>query len=129
VGLFDKVKNLFTEEVEEDEPIKKEVIQVEIPSPKEQKKERRIVKEEIESLDEVEVIEEEPSFEPVKEEPKEEYKFPFFDDDDFSALETEKPVKETKRKSSYRKESSYKKEAKEVYSPVKEEKKIFKHPE
>ena len=43
MGLFDKVKNLFTEEVEveekeekrgkKEEPIKKEVIQVEIPSP------------------------------------------------------------------------------------------------
>ena len=38
MGLMDKLKNLFTEEVEEevevkDEPIKKEMIQVEIPSP------------------------------------------------------------------------------------------------
>ena len=31
MGLFDKVKNLFTEEVEV--PVKSEVIQVEIPSP------------------------------------------------------------------------------------------------
>ena len=39
MGLFDKVKNLFTEEIEEEieEPIKKEVIKVEIPSPGEKK--------------------------------------------------------------------------------------------
>ena len=41
MGLFDKLKNMFTEEVEEEkEPIKKEVFQVEIPAPKiEEKKE------------------------------------------------------------------------------------------
>ncbi|MCI9110636.1 MAG: hypothetical protein HFH47_02345 [Bacilli bacterium] len=115
MGLMDKFKNLFTEEVEEEiieeEPIKKEVIQVEIPSPA-----RRSVEEETTS--EVKVISEEPK--------QEEYKFPFFDDDDFNTLEAEKPVRETKRKSSYRKESAYKKETQEAYSPVKEEKKIFK---
>jgi len=119
VGLFDKVKNLFTEEVEEDEPIKKEVIQVEIPSPKEQKKERRIVKEEIESLDEVEVIEEEPSFEPVKEEPKEEYKFPFFDDEDFEEINEKREEKIEKKKPLYRNREA-------AYNPTKEEKHAFK---
>ena len=35
MGLLDKFKNLFSDEVEEDnKPIKKEVIQVEIASPK-----------------------------------------------------------------------------------------------
>ena len=119
MGLFDKVKNLFTEEVEEDEPIKKEVIQVEIPSPKEQKKERRIVKEEIESLDEVEVIEEEPSFEPVKEEPKEEYKFPFFDDEDFEEINEKREEKIEKKKPLYRNREA-------AYNPTKEEKHAFK---
>jgi len=116
MGLMDKFKNLFTEEIEEEiieeEPIKKEVIQVEIPSPA-----RRSVEEEVQAP-EVKIEAEEPK--------QEEYKFPFFDDEDFSSLESEKPAREPKRKSSYRKESSYKKEAKEVYSPVKEEKKIFK---
>ena len=42
MGLMDKFKNLFTEEVEEEievkeEPIKKETIHVEIPSPPPQK--------------------------------------------------------------------------------------------
>lgn len=42
MGFLDKMKNLFTDEVEE-EPIKSEVIQVEIPSPlKEEKKEEDI---------------------------------------------------------------------------------------
>ena len=73
MGLFDKIKNMFTEEDdgEEKEPIKKEVFQVEIPAPKiEEKKEE------------------------IKEEPKKEEKFVFpiyFDDSDF---EEEPPKKE-----------------------------------
>lgn len=113
MGLFDKVKNLFTEEIEEEveveeEPIKKEMIQVEIPSPAK----RRST--------------EEPTEEVKIEEPKkEEYKFPFFDDDDFSALEKKEEKKERreKKKNLYRGTSS---DVKEVYSPPKEEKKIFK---
>ena len=34
MGLMDKFKNLFTEEVTEEKPIKKEVRHVEIPAPK-----------------------------------------------------------------------------------------------
>lgn len=117
MGLMDKFKNLFTEEIEEEiieeEPIKKEVIQVEIPSPA-----RRSEPEVEVSVAEEDITVEEPK--------QDDYKFPFFDDEDFSSLEAEKPVRETKKKSSYRKESSYKKEAKDVYSPVKEEKKVFK---
>lgn len=106
MGLLDKMKNLFTEEVEveveepkkqiketkkekkEPEEIQKEVIQVEIPSPV-------VTKEE------------------VKEEKKEEYKFPFFDDNDFDTIDVRKRREE-------------KKEIKEVYNPPKEEKKVFK---
>ncbi len=106
MGLMDKFKNLFTEEVEEEnpveEPIKKEVMQVEIPSPM-----RRSTEEELPNL-EKEIEPEMPK--------QEEYKFPFFDDEDFSALEPEPRVKK----------SSYRKETKEVYNPVKEEKKVFK---
>lgn len=110
MGLMDKFKNLFTEEVEEEieEPIKKEVMQVEIPSPA-----RRSTSE-----TEPVVAKEEPV---IEEEPKkEEYKFPFFDDDDFTTIESEVPKKSAKKKSSYRKE------IKEVYSPPREEKKVFK---
>lgn len=110
MGLMDKFKNLFTEEVEEEieEPIKKEVMQVEIPSPA-----RRSAPE-----TEPVIANEEPAIEP--EPKKEEYKFPFFDDDDFSTIESETPKKNVKKKSSYRKET------KEVYSPPREEKKVFK---
>ena len=109
MGLMDKFKNLFTEEVEEEieekeeEPIKKETIHVEIPSPKPQEE-----KEEVKA--------------PVVEEKKEDdFKFPFFDDEDFTEIEV-KP-KEEKKKRFERKE---KREVREVYNPVKEEKKVFK---
>ena len=81
MGLMDKLRDMFTEEVEDDtvEPIRKEVIQVEIPAP--QKKE--------------EVHEE------VEEETKKEEKAPapvFFDDKDFASLEPPKNVREEKPK-------------------------------
>ena len=101
MGLFDKVKNLFTEEVEEtviekkeEEPIKKEVIQVEIPSPAKTRQEMHTYEEE-------------------EEKPKEENKFPFFDDKDFDMAPKAPEVK----KPTYRAE---------VYNPPKEEKKVFK---
>ena len=61
--LFDKVKNMFTEEVEEEKPIKREVRHVEIPTPK---------------IEEPQVIED-----------KKEDKLLFFDDKDFEDLERE----------------------------------------
>ncbi len=76
MGIFDKLKNMFTEEdyEEEKEPIKKEVFQVEIPAPKiEEKKEE------------------------IKEEPKKEEKFVFpvyFDDSDFES-DDKKPSPKT----------------------------------
>lgn len=98
MGLFDKVKNLFTEEVEEkveekpkEEEIQKEVISVEIPSPTRSEK----------------------HIEEVKEEKEPEYKFPFFDDNEFENTYV-KPEKKEKRTQ------------KEVYKPLKEEKKTFK---
>lgn len=111
MGLFDKVKNLFTEEVEEDEPIKKEVIQVEISSPKEVKKEK---KEESIVLDEMPKEEKE-----IKEE-KEEYKFPFFDDSDFEVLEERR---ETRKEN---KQNLYKGKKDTAYNPSPIEKHEFK---
>ena len=72
MGFLDKVKNMFTEEVEvEETPIKKDVIQVEIPAPvKEEKKEETVVTERKEKKKE-----DKPST-PV-----------FFDDKDFASLE------------------------------------------
>lgn len=105
MGLLDKVKNLFTEEVEVEveepkkkvksekpEEIQKEVIQVEIPSP-------AVVKEE------------KPA--PIVEEKPEDYKFPFFDDNDFDTIDIKRTREERREK-------------KEVYNPPKEEKKVFK---
>ena len=82
MGLLDKVKNLFTEEIEE---VKKEVRQVEIPSPKRVDIQPKF----------------EPKIEPKKEETMvtetpilKEEKFVFFDDKDFDDLK--KPVEELK---------------------------------
>lgn len=115
MGLLDKVKNLFTEEVEVEveepkkkqkkqktkkekpveETIQKEVIKVEIPSPKQKRETRSEIKpfEEEEARDD-------------------DYKFPFFDDDDFDVIK-EEPKKEEKPHIS------------EVYNPPREEKKVF----
>lgn len=124
MGLIDKFKNLFTEEIEVEEPerpekkknekeikkvknegVQKEVIQVEIPSPKKARSDR------------YEDTLEEPSFELEEPEPqKSEYKFPFFDDNDFESIDVKPKPKEEKRSKAYKKE---------VYNPPKEEKRIF----
>ncbi len=70
MGLIDKLKVMFTEEVEET-PIKKEMIQVEIPSPKE-------VRPQVEEVKPAPLKEEKPAF-PI-----------FFDDEDFNTLEKPK---------------------------------------
>ncbi len=114
MGLLDKVKNLFTEEVEEEMPIKKEVKHVEIATP------RR------------EIPREEPKIEPVLEPKKEvvsdsqalnreeKFKFPvYFDDKDFEDL----PKREAPKKVEPKKEEP----KVEPYKAVKmvEEKKNF----
>ena len=70
MGLMDKIRDIFTEEVEEpvEEPIKKEVIQVEIPAPQQKEEKEEIVQKE-----------EKPA--PI-----------FFDDNDFAGLEPPKKV-------------------------------------
>lgn len=80
MGLLDKVRNMFTEEIEET-PIKKEVIQVEIPAPVVPEK-----KEEVIAESEVLTKEEKPAA-PV-----------FFDDKDFASLEKKEKVVERKPK-------------------------------
>ena len=67
--MFDKIKDLFTDEVEVETPVKKEVIQVEIPAPKV-----------------VEKKEEAP-----KEAPKVESRSVFFDEKDFDDMEKSTP--------------------------------------
>ena len=112
MGLMDKLKNLFTEEVEEEvevkeEPIKKEMIQVEIPSP---------VQKKVQTED---IIPETPKEEPKKEE----FNFPFFDDEDFHEIEKPKPEPKPKEE---KKKRPFHKETREVYNPAREEKKVFK---
>lgn len=82
MGLMDKFKNLFTEEVEEEvKPIKKEVRHVEIPAPKREVKEVKIEKVN-ESVSDRATLHKE-----------EKVPFPlYFDDKDFDDLE--KPKKE-----------------------------------
>ena len=90
MGLLDKVKNLFTEEEEVyEEPIKKEVIKVEIPAPEVTKEEVEIKKEVVKP----EVVKE--NIEVKKEEPKKPAPV-FFDDKDFESIERRTPKPEPK---------------------------------
>ena len=91
MGLLDKMKNLFTEEVEE-EPVKSEVMQIEIPAP---------VKKE-EALDEFNMEDSVSDSEVIKKEEKTVAPI-FFDDSYFKELEQPKVVKR-EVKSSYMKE-------------------------
>ncbi len=111
MGLIDKFKNLFTEEVEVEQPeqekkegVQKEVIQVEIPSPKKTR------------LEKYEEPVEEKKEEPI-EQPKNEYKFPFFDDNEFDVVDVKPEPREPKRTRQQTKT--------EVYNPPKEEKRVF----
>lgn len=108
--VFDKIRDLFTEEVEVEgveEPVKKEVIQVEIPAPEAPKEEV----EEVESVEEVN----QPAVKPQEEK----YSYPvFFDEKDFDDIEkhekveVEEPKKEV-YKDNYKELYTYKKEVKE----------------
>lgn len=80
MSFLDKVKNMFTEEIEE-EPIKKEVVQVEIPAPAvEEKKEKEVVSENTVISKEIKPAA------PV-----------FFDDKDFANLAKAEEKKEPKK--------------------------------
>lgn len=99
MGLMDKIRDIFTEEVDEEieEPIKKEVIQVEIPAP----------------------LSKDESEESVKPAPKKEEKTApiFFDDNDFASLEPPKKTPKVIKPISV---------SKPKVEPKKEEKKMFK---
>lgn len=99
MGLMDKIRDMFTEEVEEpiEEPIKKEVIQVEIPAPKQKEEEEEPIKKE-----------EKPS--PI-----------FFDDTDFAGLEPpKKQPKQNIKINSYEKQKKVeeKREEKKKFKPT-----------
>lgn len=105
MGFLDKVKNLFTEEIEVEEvPIKKEVMKVEIPAPV-QEAPKQVIKSDVTESDFLK--KEEKVRTPV-----------FFDDKDFISLEQPKPVEKPKvevpRKEPY---SMKKEEPKKKFSP------------
>jgi len=82
MNIMDKVKNLFLEEAEE-EPIKSEVIQVEIPAPSVEEEKEEVIEKPIEKP---------APLKPPK--PVVEEKAPvFFDDSDFKELEKTVPVR------------------------------------
>ncbi len=84
MGLMDKFKNLFTEEVTEEKPIKKEVRHVEIPAPK---REVESEKREDRHISDSSAIQKD-----------EKFVFPvYFDDKDFDDLEKPKEVRRKKR--------------------------------
>lgn len=98
MGFLEKVKNMFIEEVEEDEPIKKEVIQVKIPKPvvddedEDEEKEEKI---KITKYDEDEDEEDEKNVISVV--PEKKVSVPtYFDDDDFSELKKDEEIEEKK---------------------------------
>lgn len=125
--FLEKVKNMFTEEVEEEvKPIKTEVRKVEIPAPTKQPVKEEIQSEPTRSVD-------------VTEKKDEKFKFPvYFDDKDFDKLPTvsnvekkeqsrkvEKPIVKAPPKETVRKEA-YGGKNPAFSASVKEEKKIFK---
>lgn len=93
MGFLDKVKNLFTEEIEEEiKPQKKEVKQPEVSIPKRETmmKRENIVTNEIEELSVAD--------NKIVDEPKEKFVFPvYFDDKDFDDLEKPKPKEKPKK--------------------------------
>ena len=126
MGLMDKIKNMFTEEEIVEEPIKKEVIQVEIPAASPKKEEK------------IEPKVEEPVIKPQKQEEK--FIFPvYFDDDDFTTMDKknkeEKKYREEKRIFEEKRYDEKKYEEKKIVTKpisdsykgkVQEEKKMFK---
>ena len=109
MGFFEKVKNMFTEEVEEDdvkvEQIKKEVTKVSIESPNAKKCD--------ENIDDFELKFEEKINKPV-----------CFDDRDFRDLNLEEPKEE--KKVEVKEKSFYKKNLEVEKTAVEKEKKTFK---
>ncbi len=99
MGLFDKVKNLFTEPEEPEEEIKVEQIKREVtrtpiePRPVERKREKVVPTDDTDLNEEKEVIEEELTLS------REKIKTPiFFTENDFADLEPERPKKTEKKK-------------------------------
>ncbi|MFI3307966.1 MAG: hypothetical protein R3Y21_05295 [Mycoplasmatota bacterium] len=105
--FMDKIKNIFTEEVEEVTPIKKEVVQVEIPSPVVNEPEKKPVEIEVPPIqDEI----------PVKKQTL------FFDEEDFKPeieeILFEEPIKPTYQPRLYKQEVKQEKQDKKEFKPT-----------
>ena len=107
MGFFEKVKNMFIEEVEEDEPIKKEVIQVKIPKPvvDDEEEDEEEEKEEKIKITKYDDEDEETEKNVISVIPEKKVSVPtYFDDDDFSDLKKdEEPVKKEIKKEEVKK--------------------------
>lgn len=107
--MFDKIKELFTDEVEIETPIKKEVIQVEIPAPESPKKE---VEEDFKETNE-EVKE-------PKKTQEDKFNYPvFFDEKDFDDINKLEETMELKREIP---KETHREVVRDTYSVKKEEK-------
>lgn len=116
MGLIDKFKNMFTEEIEVEEPIKKEVTQVEITAPS---KKTEVKENDSKIVDDAEEKKQVVLDEKSKKE--DEFSFPvFFDDDDFKEIEKEKKEEPPFREKKYG-ELSYR----ESYRSDKKEKDLY----
>lgn len=114
--IFDKIKDLFTEEVEVEAPVKKEVIQVEIPAP--ETKKEVLVEEEVapkQVIQEEKIVKEEKNNYPV-----------FFDEKDFDDIQRNEVVKKEVYKEARRETEAYKQTYRDPYGVKKEEKKDIK---
>ncbi len=124
MGFLDKVKNLFTEEVDEEEvkPQKKEVKPVEVSLPKRE----NVIKREPAVIDDEEEIS--VADNKLVDEPKDKFVFPvYFDDKDFDDLEkpktkekpkkVEEPVKESKKEPYQGAKVTIEPEPKKVFKP------------
>ena len=129
MGFFDKVKNMFTEEIDDEvkvEKIKNDVTRVAIKSPGNEENEANdpITREILEKFKEgpkEEIVK--PVEEPMFKEESEEIQSIFFDDDDFNDLDYKEEVKEEVKEEFYEKPTIYRER---VQEEIKEEEPKFK---
>lgn len=124
MGLMNKLKNMFTEEIEDTDtvPIKKEVIQVEIPAPAKRdidtaEKETWEQKDEKKEVISTRVKEKE-DIAPSKKDDK--FTFPvFFDDKDFDVIEKKEEPKPEKKAKPYQGSAiEIPRESKKIFKPT-----------
>lgn len=133
MGLMNKLKNMFTEEIDDFEPIKKEMIQVEIPAPKKEEKKQDDFLDKIgtkteEKQEMHEIKEEKKEPEKIVQKREEKFSFPvFFDDEDFENMEKKEERKPEKKPEPYQGRKSTPYQGRAVELPKEKQKpKVFK---